>query len=106
MDDLAAVVPEGASYALVNEKLVLPHTTTSRTLVPAFADDGEASRPPQDDSAAVAEIERLRATGVDFVAFTWPAFDWLQRYPLLQQHLLAGGGPALENERLQVFDLR
>lgn len=105
-DDLAAVVPEGASYALVNEKLVLPHTTTSRTLVPAFADDGEANPPPQDDSAAVAEIERLRATGVDFVAFTWPAFDWLQRYPLLHEHLLTGGRPALENERLQVFDLR
>ncbi len=104
-NDLAAVVPEGASYALVNEKLVLPHTTTSRTLVRAFA-DGDASSPPQDDGAAVAEIERLRATGVDFVAFTWPTFDWLQRYPLLHEHLLAGGRPALENERLQVFDLR
>ena len=105
-DDLATVVPSGASYALVNEKLVLPHTTSSRTLVPAFADGGDASSPPQDDSAAVAEIERLRATGVDFVAFTWPTFDWLQRYPLLHEHLLAGGRPALENERLQVFDLR
>ena len=61
---------------------------------------------PADDDAAVREFERLRRAGADFMVFGWPAFWWLDHYPLLRRHLSANFPRTLADEDLVVFDIR
>ncbi len=106
-DEIAAAVPAGEAFALVNEALLMPNMVSSRKPIPFFASDGKPPvSAPVDDAAAVEEVERLRRSGAGFVVFTWPAFGWLERYPGLHEHLRSTASCPVENDRLVVFDLR
>ena len=73
---------------------------------PFLERDGQFWGPPADDATAIAEFERMRAGGADFVAVAWPAFWWLDYYTQFATHLRDRFDVMLENDRLVVFDLR
>jgi len=104
--DLAAVIPPGESYALVDDGVLADVIADGGRAVPFLERDGRYWGRPADDDAAVREVDRARARGVAFMVFTWPAFWWLDYYPGLHRHLAATFGCVLRNDRLVVFDLR
>ena len=107
MEAIALLVPEGHTVILADDAaLDVGSNITGRACVPFTESDGQYNGPPEDDAAAVAELERLRAAGATFIAFAWPAFWWLEHYRGLDHHLRSRYRCLLENERLVLFDLR
>jgi hypothetical protein len=106
VQDLAELVPEGASLVLVDDDNIGPLPLYSRRRLPFLERDGEYWGPPLDDATAVRELGRLRQGGATFIVFAWPAFWWLEYYSGLHEHLRTNFRCALHNDRLVAFDLR
>jgi glycosyltransferase involved in cell wall biosynthesis len=103
---LREVIPAGATLLLADEAQWGSEPVPGRRAVPFPEQDGQYWGPPADDDAAVREFERLRRAGAAFMVFGWPAFWWLDHYPLLHRHLSANFPRVLGNEDLVVFDIR
>lgn len=107
-DELMAVVPPGSRYALVDDDAwgslqVLPR----RTRVPFVEIDGAYGGAPADDAAALAELERQRKHGLQFVVVAATCFWWLELYARFAQRLRAAGPRAVhDGGRFVTFDLR
>ncbi len=104
--DIAALIPPGNTFVLVDDELFGSMMTAGHRAIPFFERDGQYWGPPPDDTAAIRELERLRRSGATFIVFAWPAFWWLDYYSGLHQHLQARFRCVLENDRLIIFDLR
>ena len=104
--ELADVIPAGATYILVDDQKLdsLPHL--GRCRLPFLERDGQAWGAPANDEEAIRELERLREAGAGHMAFAWPAFWWLEHYEGMHQYLQSRFRCVLHNERLVVFDLR
>jgi glycosyltransferase involved in cell wall biosynthesis len=110
-EELAALVPPGEAFILVDEDRCNDHQGGSELLdgrrsVPFLERDGKYWGPPPDDETAVRELDRLRRAGAGFVAFAWPAFWWLDHYAAFHRHLRENFRCLTQNDRLVVFDLR
>lgn len=102
--ELIRLIPSHESFILVDEEQIrgeLPHAST----IPFMEREGRYWGPPPDDQSAIVELERLRGLGAKFIAFTWPAFWWLDHYSGLREHLRSHFRCIQENECLVVFDL-
>jgi glycosyltransferase involved in cell wall biosynthesis len=104
--ELEAVVPRSSRLILVDENEWGTRAIADREILPFLEHAGEYWGPPADDATAIAEVERMRREGAEFIAFAWPAFWWLEHYAGLVDHLRGHFGRLLENDRLVVFDLR
>lgn len=103
--ELIRLIPPTERFILVDEEQIrseLPHTRA----LPFLEKNGEYWGPPADDETAVRELERLRQAGAAWIAFTWPAFWWLEHYKIFHRHLRSNFACALENNELVVFRLR
>jgi polysaccharide pyruvyl transferase WcaK-like protein len=103
--EIAAVTPEGCRFILVDNDQLGDKVADGRQAIPFLERGGQYWGAPPDDETAIVELERLRRSGADFVAFVWPAFWWLDHYTGLHRHLRTRFRCALENDRLVVFDL-
>ena len=108
--ELLDVIPEGATFLLVDEAQLADawgegQLLPARRAVPFPEREGEYGGPPDDDQAAIRELDRLRDAGAHFAVFAWPAFWWLSHYPGLASRLRTDFETVIENERLVVFDL-
>lgn len=85
--------------------------TVGEFLVPAaraFAfpeRDGAYAGPPETDSDALHELERMRNLGARYLVLTWASFWWFDHYGRFRDHLRANHRCVLENERVIVFEL-
>jgi len=105
--EIEAIVPPGAAFILVDgDQWGTDALLAGRSRLPFLERDGEYWGPPEDDEAAIRELERLRSAGAEFILFAWPAFWWLDYYAQFSGHLRSGSACRLENDRLIVFDLR
>jgi glycosyltransferase involved in cell wall biosynthesis len=105
--EIRAATPAGTTLILVDEE----HWSAGRELagrrVLSFPErDGHYWGIPQDDAAAISELERLREEGARFLVFVWSTFWWLDHFAGFQRYLRERFRCALENDRLVVFDLR
>jgi glycosyltransferase involved in cell wall biosynthesis len=87
-EEVESLVPAGAALILVDEnqwggKTFLP----DRNVIPFPEHNGEYWGPPADDDTAIAELERLRLEGADFIVFASGAFWWLDYYAGFARHL-------------------
>jgi hypothetical protein len=75
-------------------------------VVPFTEKDGDYWGPPENDRAAIDELERLRRSGANFIVIGWPAFWWLDCYKSFNSYLRSGFRCILENSRVIAFDLK
>ncbi len=103
--ELIELIPQSEPFVLVDEEQLrgeLPHVRA----IPFLERNGEYWGPPEDDEKAIRELERLRQAGARYIAFTWPAFWWLDHYTKFYAHLRKMGRCVRRNQRLRVFDLQ
>ena len=99
--DLAQVIPPGAQLVLVDDQML----GTEQWALPFVERDGVWWGRPADDATAITEVERLRASGIRFMAFAWPAFWWLDHYTGFHRYLRSRHHCVLDNPTVVVFDL-
>lgn len=104
-EDIAAAIPPGGVFILVDEGAFGNLLAAGRHPVPFPEQNGQYSGPPADDASAIHELERLRELGAGFIVFTRPAFWWLEYYSGLLGHLQRRYRSALANDRLVIFEL-
>jgi predicted O-methyltransferase YrrM len=104
--DLAALIPPGDAFILVDQDWWGRQVAVGRHSIPFLERDGQYWGPPADDITAIREVERLKQSGARFMVFGWPAFWWLNYYSGLREYLRSRFRCILENNRLVVFDLR
>ncbi len=104
--DLANLIPKEDKFILVDQDLLREYLALGRHAIPFLERDGQYWGPPEDDSIAIQELERLRQTSAKFIVFAWPAFWWLDFYSDFEQYLQSRFSCVLKNDRLVIFDLR
>ena len=104
--ELESVVPSGATFILVDDgQWPVAEAFRTRRVLPFIERDGRWWGPPENDMAALRELERLRKAGAAYFAYAWPAFWWTEHYAQFSQHLRQAFPCVLENQRLIVFEL-
>lgn len=86
---IAEAVPAGATLAVINkgdEAMLRVGQRTSHHYPPGTG-GGYAGFYPADSTAAIAQLERARETGLQFLVIPAPAFWWLEHYEGLRRHL-------------------
>jgi Sulfotransferase domain len=105
--DIAALVPVGETFILVDQDRLGSEVAAGRRRIPFLEQDGQYWGTPPDDETAIRELERLRRQSrASFMVFAWPAFWWLEYYSELHRHLRSTFRCVMENDRLVAFDLR
>jgi len=110
--EIAAVVPLGGRFILVDDGSLADNSGNATEVVPGrhashfFIRDGAYLGNPADDATAIAELQRLRANGAQFIVFPWFTFWWLDYYARFAKYLRETFPSAVANDRLIVFDLR
>ncbi len=107
VQDLAALVPEDAAIALVDEeKWQAGERLAGRRRLPFPERGGVYWGPPRNDATAIREIKRSQRSGAGFIVFAWPAFWWLEYYSEFHSYLRKRFRCVLENDNLLAFSLR
>jgi hypothetical protein len=107
LQDVKTLIPAESTFILVDqEEWMCGETVAGRRRLPFPERDGVYFRLPEDDEAAIRELERLRQSGASHIVFGWPAFWWLEYYSGLRQYVRSRYRCLLENDRLVAFDLR
>jgi predicted O-methyltransferase YrrM len=104
--DLARVISAAAPFILLDEEQLRGALPNIGSAIPFPERDGHWWGLPEDDAAAIAELERQCRAGVQFIAIAWPAFWWLKHYPGFHRLLRWSFPCVLRNDRLIVYDLR
>jgi len=100
-EDIEPVIPPGALFILLDKGRGL-ELSDGRRAVPFPELNGEWAGYPVDDAAAIAELDRLRRAGAQFMVVpSWMNY-WLDSYPGLKNAARC----VVNNERAMIFDLR
>jgi hypothetical protein len=102
--DVEPIVAPGAVFALVDKGHGL-EVGGGRRAVPYPERDGQFAGYPANDAEAIAELERLRASGIQFIVFPAPMRYWLEAYPGLEKHLTRNARCVVDNARALIFEL-
>lgn len=110
-EELKSLIPAGDTFILVDENnwgdgWGSSEVIADRHSVPFLEREGQYWGPPSDDVTAIAEFERLRQAGSNFIVFAWPAFWWLEYYSDLARHLRSHFRCVIQNERVIAFDIQ
>jgi glycosyltransferase involved in cell wall biosynthesis len=89
LEELDTVIPSGVPFILVDDLTWQLRRTENRAFIPFLEKGGQYAGPPGNSCTAIAELERLRAAGAQFVVFAWPSFWWLQSFPEFRDYLQA-----------------
>lgn len=105
--DLRRVLPEGATYILVDDDFwgtgeVVPGCFRRHFLERM----GTYWGPPADDRRAIEELEKMRKEGASFLVFAWSSLWWLRQFQGFSSYLRSHYRCILSNSRVKVFDLR
>lgn len=88
LEEVAAVVPSGATLVLVDEdRWGGGQALRGRRTLPFLERDGRYWGLPPDSDTAIRELERLRSLGAQYLVFMRPSFWWLDYYDGFRDHL-------------------
>ncbi len=88
LEEVAAVVPSGATLILVDEdRWGGGQTLRGRRTLPFLERDGRYWGLPPDSDSAIRELERLRSLGAQYLVLMRPSFWWLDYYDGFRDHL-------------------
>jgi glycosyltransferase involved in cell wall biosynthesis len=103
---ILGLVPAGECFLLADEDAWGTDADFfGRRRVPFPQRDGEYSGLPEDDAAAIAELERWRAGGAVAIFFPWDTHWWLEHFPALARHLELRYRCRRRDDLLIAFDL-
>jgi len=102
---VASATAPGGTLILVDDQMFGDLVGSGRTVLPFLERNGEYWGPPEDDDTAISELQRLRKSGADFIAFGWPTFWWLDHYGKFHDHLRATYECVLRTEHVVIFSL-
>ena len=102
---LLSLVPDGATFILADDGQWPGAAFPGRRVLPFLERDGHWWGPPENDEAALRELERLRAQGAAYFVYAWPSFWWMEHYARFDQHLRQSFPCLLQNEQLIVYQL-
>jgi len=105
-DYLAALIPAGNCFILVDQGAWGVEEIAGRRAIPFLERDGRYWGLPADDETAIRELERLRQAGAAFMVFTESTQWWLHYYFGLRDYLRLKFRCIVDASRLIVFDLR
>lgn len=103
--ELAQVLTPADRVILIDDGTVGEFVTPAGTAFAFPERDGAWAGPPEDDAAALQELERLRNQAARYLVLTWPSFWWLDHYGRFRDHLRSRHRCVLQNERVIVFEL-
>jgi polysaccharide pyruvyl transferase WcaK-like protein len=104
--EIRAAVPRGSRIVLADQEEIRGAFPELARPLPFLERAGEYWGPPPDDATAIAEIERLRSTGAEFLIFVPGTYWWLDHYVEFARHLMQRAPLIVDTERLKVFNLR
>ncbi|MEI2579601.1 hypothetical protein [Scytonema sp. PRP1] len=102
--EIAAVIPTGKRFILVDENQWGAEIFPEFDALPFLEHEGQYWGAPSDDETAIRELERMRDCGASFMVIGWPAFWWLDYYSQFRNYLNSNFRCILHNSRLVVFD--
>lgn len=102
---LERLLPEPKRALFIDEDTIRLACPAAERLVPFLERDGVFAGRPADDAAAIAELERRRAAGVEYVAFVWPAFWWRDCYPGFASHVAQTSRLVHDDDALALYRL-
>jgi len=103
-EEVAAAVPSGRSFALIDDGALGIDEIESRWAIPFPERDGEYTGAPEDGEQARAELSRQAASGVRHIVVAWPSFWWLEEYPEFQRELQSRWRSVFESDVALVFE--
>jgi hypothetical protein len=104
---IEASVPASDRFALVDGgALGVGGELRGRVAIPLPSSNDEFAGFPACDGEALAELDRLHAAGVSYVAVAWPAFWWLDEYPAFAAALRAEHAIISQDEDVLIFGPR
>jgi hypothetical protein len=107
LDELAAACSDGQGMILLDEyQWELTDTALESQAERLGERDTEFWESPIDDERIIQQIEKRRREGVGWLVVGWPAFWWLDCYPVFGRYLEDKGQRIICNERVAVFRLK
>lgn len=104
--DLASIAGADEPIVLVDQETLRKYLAVNRLVLPFVERAGQFAGLPEDDTAAVRELERMRTGhGARFLAVAADSFWVLEHYAGFAAHVRDRYHCVLENERLIVFQL-
>jgi predicted O-methyltransferase YrrM len=103
--ELASSIPVGTRFLLVDEDQLREALMPALFPVPFPEQFGTYWGLPEDDSAAIAELDRQRAAGLRFIVFAWPAFWWLEHYERFAAMLRSCYRCVVSSDNVIIFDI-
>ena len=105
-EEVSALIPAGETLIVIGQDELSQSIAGGHRVRPFLERDGEDYGPPENDAAAVRELNRIRRSATQFLVFAWPAFWWLGHYAEFHRYLRERFRCVPENDRLVIFDLR
>jgi hypothetical protein len=102
---IVSLVPRDGSLILVDDGILGIPTRGDGNVLPFLERDGVYWGAPADDASAISELERMRRAGATRIAFSWPAFWWLEYYKEFTRYLDGRFSCVLNNGHLLVYEL-
>jgi hypothetical protein len=104
--ELYSVNRENKPFILVHDEQLNLHDAAPGMHVQPFLErDGKYWGAPNDDSHAIAELERARSRGVKLIVFAWTSFWWLEHYAGFAKYLHEHYSLKTSNVLVTAFDL-
>ena len=104
--DIVDIVPRDCGFILVDDNRMGHDFNHSRRTFKLPEKENWHWKSPPDDGSVMDVVSSLRSEGADYLVVAWPAFWWLEQRPDLRKVLASKYPVLLENDRVQVFDLR
>ena len=106
IQEITSAIPMNSTVILVDEGTLVGQALDGYRVFPFLEQDGEYAGYPADSATAIAELERLRRDGAEFVVFIWASFWWLDYYGEFESYLRSQFGCVVESARIIAFDLQ
>src|SRR5262249_27977024 len=98
-ETMAALIPAGESVILADQEQWENKPHGRFRLLPFLEEGSEYNGPPEDDEAAIANLEKLRSQGAGYLVIGWPAFWWLDYYARFHRYIRRHCKCLLKDER-------
>jgi glycosyltransferase involved in cell wall biosynthesis len=106
VDHILDTVPDESNLVLVEGGTWDANGAFGRRSVhPFFEHNGDDWGPPQDSDAAIAQVEGMRLTGLDYLAIAWPSFWWFDEYSTFFKYLGNFATCVLRSDDVVIFKI-